>query len=86
MAEIKLQRKESGTRKWPWLFLLLIPVIWFAMRGGDDQADAAASDTTAAAAATPAIATDTATPPATKVPASPGDSTRDSTNAKKPPL
>ena len=73
MAEIKVQRKERGSRKWPWLFLLLIPVIWFAMQGDKDEADAAASDTTAATAATPAANT----PAATKAPA-------DSAGAKKP--
>jgi hypothetical protein len=52
VAEIKVQRKEKGSRKWAWLFLLVIPVIWFVMKsGGDDKADAATSDSAKAAAA-----------------------------------
>jgi hypothetical protein len=74
VAEIKVQPKKGGSRKWPWLFLLLIPLIWVAMQTGkDDEPDAAASDTTAATAATPA----SGTPATTTAPA-------DSAGAKKP--
>jgi hypothetical protein len=75
VAEIKVQIKERP-RKWPWVFLLLIPLIWFAMRGDKDEAGATTSDTTAATAATAATPA-ASTPAATKAPA-------DSAGTKKP--
>jgi hypothetical protein len=60
VAEIKVQRKKEGSRKWPWVALLLIPLAWFAWRaGGDGKTDAAASDTTKPATASATTTGDT---------------------------
>ena len=52
MTEIRVQPKhERRGSKWPWLLLLLIPIAWFAMRGGrneNERAGEIAPDTAAA--------------------------------------
>lgn len=46
MAEIKIQPKSRGASWWPWLLLLLIPLLWFMLRGRKDET--VARDTTVA--------------------------------------
>jgi hypothetical protein len=44
VTEIKVQRKAVRSRKWPWLLLVFIPLIWFALTkagpAGDDDKEA----------------------------------------------
>lgn len=51
MTEVEAEEGKRGSGKWPWLLLLLVPVIWFAMRGRGDETAANAGDTATAAAA-----------------------------------
>lgn len=64
MAEIKVQRKAGGRPKWPWV-LILIPVIWFALRAGGivGKDDASASDSANATDSSAAKRADTTKKP-----------------------
>lgn len=40
MAEIKVQHKERRGSRWPWLLLLVLPLLFFLFRGRNDDREA----------------------------------------------
>lgn len=60
LTEIKVQRKAGPRKKWPWLLLLLIPIVWLVLTkggapgdDGTDASDSAKAKPAAAGAAAP---------------------------------